>query len=232
MSRALPFLLLALTACSVTNGDGIAGSEMRELEDFDAIANASNVPVVVEVGPAQSVRISCDQNLLPLIETQVEGGMLEVSIPFDTTVVPTLPCQLDVTVPSLVEVQNSDIGGVEVFGAVVDLGYARNTGLGEIAAAGIDTASLRAVNRHGGGLVLAGVVDWADLDNLGAGGIQAEELVCEGADVTNSGSGDVTVTVTGTAVVHVSDTGNVVLLGDPDEVITEDSGCGDVEQGS
>ncbi len=229
MSRALPILLLLLTGCSVKNGDGLSSSEVRDLDGFDSISNDSNVPVVVEVGPTQSVEVSCDGNLLPLIETASEDGMLEVSIPFDTTILPTVACQVDVTMPALRWVDSSDVGGVDVSGLVADLAYVRNTGLGEVIVTGIDTPYLRAINRLGGGLVLAGSVEWADLDSLGAGGIEAAELVCEGADVTNSGSGDVMVTVTGTVVVHVSDEGDVVVLGDPDQVISEDNGCGDVD---
>lgn len=231
MSRALPILLLLTTACSVKSGDGLAGSELRDLDDFDAIDNATNVPVRVEVGPAQAVEVDCDENLLPFIETAVEDGTLELALPAGVTLMPTVSCEVIVTVPTLRRVLSSDIGGVDVSGEVWELSYVRNTGLGDVAVTGIDVASLRAVNRQGGGLFLAGLADWADLDNLGSGGIDAGELVCEDADVTNAGSGEVTVTVTGTVVVHVSAEGDVVLLGEPEEVQTQDDGCGDVEQG-
>ncbi len=229
MSRALFVLTLALTACSVKKGDGIAANELRSVDDFDAVANATDLPVIIEVGPEQTLELSCDENLLPWMETSVTDGMLVVELRPDLVLEPSVPCQLAVTVPTLHWLESSGGGGFEVFGLVNELEYVRNTGPGNVMVTGIRSETLRAINRYRGGMELAGTATWADLTNLGKGGIDAEALSCEHAEVSNDGDGDISVTVTETISVEVTDDGDVIIYGDPDEVKTEDSGCGDVE---
>lgn len=228
MKRASAVLLFGLAACSVKDGNGIDSVELRELAAIEAIRNDSTLPVLVEVGLDQTVEVRCDDNLIPYVLTEVSGGVLTPGIEPDIEIVPTVACEILVTVPSLDWIRNGANGGVEAFGDLAGLGTVVNSGRGDLLAEGIDSASLRVVSEGRGRMILAGIADVADLDSSGVGGIEAAELICSDANVHNSGEGDVVVTVTDNASVHIEGGGDVVLHGDPDVVTTEDDGCGDV----
>jgi hypothetical protein len=228
MKRASAALLVGLVACSVKDGDGIESSELREIASIQAIRNDSTLPVLVEVGPEQTVEVVCDDNLLPYILTEVSGGVLSPGIEPGFEIVPTVTCEILVTVPSLDWLRNGSIGGIDASGDLAGLGSVINSGRGNLIAVGVDTASLRVLSQGAGRLVLAGIADVAELDSSGGGGIEAGELVCSDANIHNSGSGDVVVTVTDRANVHIEGDGDVVLHGDPEVVETDDDGCGDV----
>jgi hypothetical protein len=228
MTRTISVLLLGLTACSVKDGNGVPGTEVRDLEAFEAVTNNSTLPVLIEVGPAQNVTVDCDENLLPHITTEVTAGVLIPSVDPSTTLIPTIACELTITTPYLDRIQNSSTGGVEVIGDLAGLSYIRNSGWGDMFVDGIDAASVRIFSQSKGRLVLSGLADVAALDSSGAGGIEAGELVCIDVNINSSGAGDVVVTVTDTANVHVEGDGDVVLHGDPETVTTDDDGCGDV----
>jgi hypothetical protein len=228
MKRALPLLVLGLMACNTHQGDGTPASEVRELADFQGVRNDASIPLLTEVGPATSVEVFCDENLLEFIQTEIHNGTLTIEQPPETVLAPAATCEVMVTTPLLERVQAGSTGDVLVTGDLVGLSYARNSGWGDIVIDGIDSRSLRLISEGRGGLFLAGVVDATTMDSSGAGGIAAADLTAATAFMVNSGSGDITATVTDHATVRIEGDGDVVLLGDPESVEVEDAGCGDV----
>jgi hypothetical protein len=123
LKRVAVAALAALAACSTyVNGNGVFHEETRQVEPFVGIAVSLGIQADVEVGPAQSVRISGDANLVPDIETSVQAGILETSTwldDFDTA----QPLRLYVTVPYLQSA--SAVGGshVDVSGATATVPF-------------------------------------------------------------------------------------------------------------
>ncbi len=225
--RALPLFALALAACTTQRGDGVQANELRALDSFTAVSNASSVPMYVDVGPEFTVDVICDENLLEFIQTEIHNGSLHVTIPDDIVLVPGATCEIAVSLPMLERVQASGLGEVVVLGDVRDLYYLRSTGLGAIEIADIDTEHLRVITEGGGRTVLAGAVDVTTMSNWGAAGIEAVDLVAGSAFLTNKGSGDITVTVTDYAQVTIQGDGDVDVEGDTADVEVIDDGCGD-----
>ena len=228
MKRAIPLLILSLTACSVKDGNGDQSSELRDHDSFVAVNNNTSVTLSVEVGPAESVEVFCDENLLEFIETEVRGDSVDVTLPVDMVISPMATCEVLVTMPSLERVRASSNGDVLVQGELSVLDYVRSSGWGDIFIDGLASPDLRVIAQSRGRVVMSGVAEVASLDSTGVGGIEAAELVIAYANVHNAGTGDITATVTERATIHIEGEGDVVLLGDPDTVVVEDDGCGDV----
>ena len=57
-------------------GSGDLITEERDVRAFDEIRTAGSFDIYVEVGPEQSVKITFDDNLIDLIETEVRGKTL------------------------------------------------------------------------------------------------------------------------------------------------------------
>ena len=88
-SARLPVVLLALVigsfvtvlaACGArgTSGSGPTRSEARTVDAFTRVDVGNGIGVTVHVGGAQSVEVSAQENILPLIETTVEAGVLRI----------------------------------------------------------------------------------------------------------------------------------------------------------
>ncbi len=228
MKRAIPLLILSLTACSVKDGSGDQSSELRDHDGFIAVNNNTSVTLSVDVGPASSVEVFCDDNLLEFIETEVRGDSLDVTLPLDTVISPMATCEVLVTAPNLERVRASSNGDVLVQGDLSALDYVRSSGWGDIFIDGLSSPDLRVIAQSRGRVVMSGIAEVIALDSSGAGGIEAAELVSAYANVHNSGTGDITATVTERATIHIEGEGDVVLHGDPETVEVEDDGCGDV----
>lgn len=226
----LQLLLLPaiLTACAVVKGDGQATSEPRELSSFDAVSNATMVPVSVEVGQEQSVEVLCDDNLIEYILTDVEGQTLKIHITNGVLAQPVADCEVLITAPELRELESSGSGGLEAWGVLSGLARVHSSGSGRVDVRDIHTDAIEAQNSGSGGITLAGVAGFASLDNSGSGGINGQALVCEGAELDNSGSGSISLTVNGDVELHLSGSGNVELFGEPVVGEQSDSGSGDV----
>lgn len=226
MIRAITPFLLVLVACQGTTGDGIEGVEAFDLDSFEAVRNSSAVAMSVEVGNDQAVELFCDENLLGYVEVGVEQGRLILSTTDE--IEPGYGCELVVSTPSLVQVDNRDAGAVEVFGNLAKIDYLRNRGAGRLMAADLDSPSMRVISEGSGRVLLSGDVGVAELDSSGEGGIQAGGLVSGDANVHNIGGGDVALTVVGQAAVTIGGDGDVFIFGTPDSLRVSDTGCGDV----
>jgi hypothetical protein len=61
-----------------TAGSGKLQTETREVSGFQGVAVKGPMKVVLRQGTREGVAVSADDNLLPLIETTVERGMLKI----------------------------------------------------------------------------------------------------------------------------------------------------------
>ena len=60
-------------------GSGVMKSQTREVSDFHAVEIDYPAQVVITQGKAVSVKVEADDNLLPGLITQVQGGTLKIS---------------------------------------------------------------------------------------------------------------------------------------------------------
>ena len=67
-----------LTACGV-RGSGVRKTEKRDLPAFTSIETNGAFEVEVTCQKPASFEIEADDNLLPLVETEVKGGVLRVT---------------------------------------------------------------------------------------------------------------------------------------------------------
>jgi len=196
----------------ISGGSGVSGNgkkeeEKRDLQSFSDIQSLIAGDVTISRGEAWSVTIEAEENIIPLISTEIAGGRLKVSASgsFSTT----KPIKVAVTVAA-------DINEISLLGSgdlVMDL---------------IDQAKL-AVNLQGSGDVrLSGQVQALDLRLMGSGDIKATGLRSDEATITLMGSGDVGVDVRDNVSVTLMGSGDVVIHGYPKKVKTSAMGSGEV----
>src|SRR5258708_14657245 len=106
-------LLFVLWGCHFgVHGSGVRKTEKRDLPSFTAIETTGAFDVQVTCQKPTSFEIEGDDNLLPLIQTEVRNGVLRVS---STKRYSTRnPISLRITVPDLASVSSTGAGKFRV----------------------------------------------------------------------------------------------------------------------
>lgn len=188
-------------------GSGSAGEETRDLAAFDRLQSSIPGDIEVRRGDRASITVRADDNIVPLIKTDIGGGVLKVSASgsFSTRT----PIRLMVTVPG-------DFPDVDLLGS------------GDLAMAEIDQKSL-SVNLQGSGDVhLSGSVTSLDFKLMGSGDVNARRLSSRDLTISLMGSGDIDAHATDSVNVSLMGSGDVNVSGSPLKVRTSALGSGDV----
>jgi hypothetical protein len=214
----LPFLVVTLLSifvmsCGSTQnkieGSGKVISETREVSGFMGIALESTGDITITQGDTESLSIETDDNILPLLTSKVENGVLVLGAKDNTSVEPSNGIRYTITVKSLERLELSGSGNVQ--------------------ASNLALESLSVDVSGSGNIELAGTVNSQTVNLSGSGNYNGCKLQSGGSSVTVSGSGNVTVTATDTLSVDVSGSGDVSYVGNPN-VSQNVNGTGDVKQ--
>jgi len=196
--------LVVLAGCSFAGvkGSGTAKTEVRQVAAFSAIELAGSFDAEVSIG-APRVELSGDDNLLPLIASDVTGDKLVLRS--TQNIRTSLPLLAKISVPRLTAVKVSGSGGVTLHGV---------------------TADQLTIGLVGSGTVSGdGTAHQLSAEVTGSGDIELAKLAVERATVEISGSGDIEVDATRTLDVRISGSGSVKYHGNP-EIKKSISGSG------
>jgi hypothetical protein len=199
-------LLLSLTACiHGVHGSGVRKTEKRDLATFDAIETTGAFQVEVDCQKPASFEIEADDNLLPLVETEVRGGVLLIR----TTK------------------GYSSSGGIIVRINVPDLARIRTTGAGEFNISNVNNDKFEIQSTGAATVVASGQSKSLTIGSTGAGKIDAHDLRATEAELKVTGAAGVDVYATDKLDVTVSGAGRVTYTGNP-KVNKKISGAGQV----
>jgi hypothetical protein len=214
MTRAL-FATAALLSCASfadpVRGSGNLVRETRVVSAFDGVAVGGGIRGEVQIG-RQQVEVSADDNVLPLVETVVEDGVLLVRFKPHLWLNTRNPVVVRVSAPSISSLESS--GGSRLTASLnpIDDLSIESSGGGDVEARHVSVKELRADVSGGGALILEGSADKVKLALSGGSRCKAQELRARAARIEASGGSvarlAVSETVRGVAsggsVVHVS----------------------------
>jgi hypothetical protein len=152
-------------------GDGVLARDQRTIGKVAGLEVNGSVLVDVRVGPATSLVVEADGNLLPLVRTDVRGDTLVVEI--TRSYRSGNPVRVTYTVPRLEDL--------------------RHSGSGQLAVHGLNGAPLKVVQQGSGSTLLTGQVASLDVAGNGSGSVDASTLQSASANLTMNGSGRVNV---------------------------------------
>jgi len=208
----LLWLILLFAGCHFQIHDEITGSgvrqkQKREVATFTSIATEGAFEIEVVCQKPQSVEVEGDDNLLPLITTEVSNNVLHIRSNRSYSV--NDPVKVTISVPNLEGISSS--------------------GAGKLNVAGIKNEKFEIDANGATNIRLAGETKFLDIDTNGAGKIDAHKLRAAQGIVQVKGVARVDVNVTEQLKVTVSGPSHVTYEGDP--VLTESvNGPGSVEK--
>lgn len=208
--RATPVVLitlcLVLASCHRhgVRGSGTPKSEQRTLGEFSIVEVSGTFKVTIQRGEISQATVSTDDNLVPLVKTEVRDSRLLVYT--DQDVDPRTELLVDIMTPSVSSVSASGVASVEI--------------------RKVRGEQLTLVLSGTGSMEADGSVGDASLVISGAGSMSARNLHAANTRITMSGAGKAEVFATDKLDVTISGAGSVNYYGDPKEVRKNISGVG------
>ena len=234
-----------LSSCTIIvdciEGNGDIKSEERTVSSFTAIANETSFHVVYIKGSETNITVEAESNILPYIETRVNGGALEIRTVSGTRCLRcgTQPV-ITVTAPLISELVNAGSGDMvagDLEGENVKLIVSGSgdisagviegddievviSGSGDIITDVVTASTFKATLTGSGGITTSGTVTSGRYVVSGSGSALSGDLVMKTAVMTLSGSGSVYATVEDNLNAVISGSGNIYLHGDPTVSLT------------
>lgn len=209
-------VLLALFTGCVFNpgsrgvrGSGIVKTESRSVSGFSSISFNSVGEVTVQQTGKESLAITAEDNILPLLESHVADNILYLTLAKDGKMNPTKPIEFIVQVKSLESLKTDGVGSIE--------------------AQGIQGKRLAVAMDGVGEVTIAGSADALDLSLSGVGSYQGEKFKTKQATVRNSGMGSAVVNVSEQLDADLSGVGSIEYVGSP-QVRKSGRGLGSVKK--
>ncbi|MBI5954231.1 MAG: DUF2807 domain-containing protein [Chloroflexi bacterium] len=212
-------------------GSGEIVTETRKVSGFDAVSLEYPAKVTIHQGKTESVTLKGDDNLLPQILTDIDGGTLRIDTgerDWNDRVNPSKPLEVVITVKDLKQVRFPSAGSLTVEKLTTDSLEVVVSGAGDIALRDLDAGSLDVVLSGAGSVDADGVADDLSVRISGAGEFSGGDLHSQTAEVHISGMGSATVWVDKELDASISGAGSVNYYGDP-SVQEQISGAGDVK---
>jgi hypothetical protein len=203
---------LALGACDsggLVRGSGHVVSESRAVQGIDQVSLSGSGELTITQGGAEALTIEAEDNILPLLRSDVSSGRLNLGGKNNASFSATQPIRYRLTVKSL--------HGVLVSGS------------GDATAAQLRTDRFTVDISGSGALTVAGSADLQTVTISGSGSYTAPDFATKETQVTISGSGHAVVKASDRLDATVSGSGEAQYVGAP-QVTTHISGSGSVRQ--
>lgn len=201
-------------------GNGVSVDTTIEVPEFSSISVPSSVDVYyTQTSGAQSLTLTCDENLLEFFLIKVEDGALVVSTKPGVSLRPKVKTYLTVSSPVLEEVRLSGSGDIHIGSPIVSEGdfAIRISGSGDVETSGtVSCRNFSARTSGSGDAFVAGVTAAsAEFKSSGSGDLESDSVTADEISVALSGSGDCELVCRNAGIVQVriSGSGDCTLSG-------------------
>ena len=221
-------LLFLLSACNVVRGSGNVQTETRTVSGFDQVSLSGQGELILTQGEQESLEIEAETNIINLIETEVSGNTLHISIKDDNIVNPTKPIKFFVTMREISRLDVSGAGSIAADSLETSMLTLDASGAGTINIDSLSANSLMVDVSGSSSVTVAGQATSQGVVVTGSGSYQAADLESEAVDVEVNDSGEAVVWANQSLNAEANGTGSVNYYGRP--IVSQDtSGIGDVK---
>lgn len=189
--------------------------EDREVGGITAVDMRAVGKLYIRQGGSESLRVRAEDNLLPLILTEMHGSTLVIRVAQGGSYRTHHPFEFYLTVSRLDRIDISGVASVEATNLTGGRLELLSTGVGGIRLAGLDVGELDARLEGLATLEASGSSHRQRVTLLGSGDYSAGSLASLEADVTIEGRGSATVRVSDRLDVTIDGSGDVRYFGSP-----------------
>lgn len=189
-------------------GSGNVTTQTRDVRDFEGIDVSGVFQVEITAQKDFAVEVEADDNLIPLIKTEVRGGVLHIET----------------------EERVSTENGLKIRISAPNVNDIDASGSSKVSATAIDNDQLQVHTSGASKINLSGETAKLSIDVSGASQIVAENLQAETVDVDASGASCVSVFAAGELRTDLSGASKVTYSGSPKNVYNKTSGASSVKK--
>ncbi len=231
--KSLKYMLLSLLLAGC--GHSVAGSGQMKTTTMEVSGTAKVKffglgQLSISQSDSDSLNITADDNLLPLLGSRLEGEVLTLDQKSGQQIRPSKAIEYKLNLKSLEALDWSGAGKVSLSDIKVPRLVVLAAGAGEIQLSGVQVEDL--ILELGGAVqvVAAGQVKNLNVQGSGAGSLDAKSLQAENATVNLSGTGNAAVNASATLDARISGVGSITYSGSP-KVTQSVTGVGKVGPG-
>lgn len=211
------------------NGDGNMKTQQREVSDFHGISNSGPFDILLTQGGSPSLKVEADENILPYIITEVNGGTLVLKTKKGAQIRPSHKITISVTTKSIDEIKISGVGSLKGTNTLktehLDLGISGSANID----LSLQTGAFRADISGTAKAQLRGSATQTDFRISGTADIDALDMSSDDANIAVSGVGKVHINAQKKLDARISGVGKIWYKGNP--AITQSvSGMGSIKQ--
>ncbi|MBX3242948.1 MAG: DUF2807 domain-containing protein [Acidobacteria bacterium] len=188
-------------------GSGNVVSESRNSSSFTSVKVSGVFDVKIVVGSTQSISVEAEDNLLPFIETEVDGENL--TIRSSKNLKPTRPMKI------LISVQNIE--------------HLKTSGASSVSVESVNNSSLTVDVSGASKAVFSGTTGELNIEVSGASNINTADLLSQNATVDASGASKASVNSAQSLKAKSSGASSIRYSGSPGNIEVKRSGAGSIE---
>lgn len=216
------FLFPVLAGClrqvipQTVRGAGELTTQERNLTGVQGVALNTLGDLTIVPGEQQKLVIEAEENLLQYLVSDVQRGVLNISVQQGIDLQPTQPIRYTLTVPALDELTTNSLGSILAPALQAGNFQIRANSAGDIQLAGLDATELRVTISSSGDVQIdGGQVQEQSIRVSSEGNYRAPNLGSQIANVRLSSSGNAVLRVAERLSGVLSSSGNLTYYGDP-----------------
>jgi len=224
----------SLPAQAATTGSGTSATETRNLPAFEAVTVAGSTDVEITQSEVSDVTVTADDNLLPLLETEVvdgrHGRTLRIRWRPGESVRTRSTVKIVVRTPTLTALSTAGSGDIVVVRLDTPTLRVALSGSGDATLRQVKTGSLEIRSAGSGDVNASGQATDVKLSIAGSADADLSSLVADAVKISIAGSGDAQVVANRSLDVSVAGSGDVRYSGQATDVRTSVAGSGSIRR--
>lgn len=183
-------LLPSIPAMAETTvrGSGVLKQETRPLAACTEVSVSDALHAELSVGSPLRLTVSGDDNLLPLVRTEVQGQRLVISMRSHGSIDTRQPLVVRIALPRLGVLLVQGAAQAEVRGQLSSALQVEVSGASRLAVSGLGAAELTSTVQGSSQITLSGRIKTLKATISGASGLLARELTADAATVSAEGA--------------------------------------------
>lgn len=228
------FALLSLVFSSCwflgpsVKGNGEVTEEVRQVGDFDQVKVNRGMNVYITQGSPAKVVVIADSNLQEIIETEVDGNVLVVTV--NENIRWAKEKKVMITVEKLTGLESSSGANAYSQNQIMSEDLEMNASSGANIKMDINAKYLKAGCSSGANIFLSGIAKDAELETSSGANLKAGELKVDRCKMRASSGGNVAATVIEKIEAKASSGGNIVYYGEPSSTDIDTSSGGNIHR--
>ncbi len=204
------FMLLVACSSNKVTGNGKIVTKSRVVAVFNHIKLSGAYRLKIIVGAKQSLRITSDSNIVPLVITRVKNGLL---------IIRNKPgVAIKVSKPVLIRIVVQKLTGISA------------SGVNQIKASRISSDKFKLKSSGAVQANLSGTANKVSVVISGSGNVNADRLVAKDVKVRLTGSGHILINASKKLDTKITGSGSIVYTGNPSDVDQTITGSGKIER--